>query len=500
MRIFDKVLIGGRWVTPRNEGHFDIVNPATEEVCGRIPRANAEDADEAVTAARAALVGWKLTPAAERGRCLRAIADEMDERAAELGDVIVEELGSPAAMTAQYMVGFPASTIRFYADLLIGGGFEFEHRIGNSIVVREPKGVVAAITPWNYPIHQITAKVGPALAAGCTVVVKPSCEVALSCFLFAEIAGRHLPPGVFNFLTGKGSEIGEVLATHPEVDMVSLTGSTDVGRRIMALAARTIKEVSLELGGKAANIILDDADPQVIRAGVHHAYTNAGQTCAAWTRMLVPRSMHDEACRIAKDVAENVIVAGDPRVAPSPGTTRMGPQVSRNQYDSVLGHIRMGIAEGATLVAGGLERPQGLERGFYVRPTVFGNVTPQMSIAREEIFGPVLTILPYENEEDAIRIANDTIFGLGGAIWSRDVERAMRVGRRIETGGIDINGGSFNTLAPFRGVKQSGIGAELGIYGLEEYLTTKSFQLPVDGKIAAYLEGRFDSRPGTSGS
>ena len=495
MRTFDRILIGGAWVAPHGSGHFDIVNPTSEEVCGRIPRADAVDADLAVRAARAALLDWKLTPPAERGRCLRAVADEMDARAAELGDVIVEELGSPAAMTAQYMVGFPASTIRFYADLLTGGGYDFEERIGNSVVVREPKGVVAAITPWNYPIHQITAKVGPALAAGCTVVVKPSCEVALSCFLFAEIAGRHLPPGVFNFLSGKGSEIGEAMATHPEVDMVSLTGSTEVGRRIMALAAQTIKEVSLELGGKAANVILDDADPAVIRAGVHHAYTNAGQTCAAWTRMLVPREMHAEACRIARDVAENVIIAGDPRQAPAPGTTRMGPQVSRHQYDSVREHIRRGIEEGATLVAGGLDRPPGLERGYFVRPTVFGDVRADMSIAQEEIFGPVLTILPYEDEADAVRIANSTIFGLGGAIWSKDVDRAMRVGRLIDTGGIDINGGAFNTIAPFRGIKQSGIGCELGVHGLEEYLTTKSFQLPVDGKIAAYLEGRFESRP-----
>lgn len=493
MRSFELILIDGKWVTPQGVGHFEIVNPTTEKVCGRIPRADVQDVDLAVRAARKALLGWKLTPPQERGLCLKAIADEMDARAAELGDVIVEELGSPVAMTAQYMVGFPASTIRFYADLLIGGGFEFEQRVGNSVVVREPKGVVAAITPWNYPIHQITAKVGPALAAGCTVVVKPSSEVALSCYLFAEIAGRHLPPGVFNFLSGKGSEIGEAMATHPEVDMVSLTGSTNVGRRIMALAAQTIKEVSLELGGKAANVILDDADPAVIRAGVHHAYTNAGQTCAAWTRMLVPRSMHEAACRIAKDVAENVIIAADPRTPPAEGTTRMGPQVSRHQYDSVREHIRRGVEEGATLIAGGLDAPEGVTSGYFVRPTVFGNVTPEMSIAQEEIFGPVLTILPYEDEEDAIRIANSTIFGLGGAIWSKDVDRAMRVGRRIDTGGLDINGGAFNTVAPFRGIKQSGIGCELGVYGLEEYLTTKSFQLPVDGKIAAYLEGRFET-------
>lgn len=493
MHVFDKILINGQWVKPELSGCFEIVNPHTEEVCGTIPDSSTGDLDRAAQAARGALEAWKLTPAAERGACLRAIADEMDSRKDELGAVIVEELGAPAAMTAQYMVGFPASTIRFYADLLCNGDFAFEERIGNSLVVREPRGVVAAITPWNYPIHQITAKVGPALAAGCTVIVKPSREVALSCFLFAEIAGRHLPPGVFNFISGRGSAIGEAMATHPDIDMVSLTGSTDVGRRTMALAAESIKDVSLELGGKAANVILDDADPEVIRAGVHHAYTNAGQTCAAWTRMLVPRSMHDEACRIAKDVAENVIIPGDPREAPSSGTTRMGPQVSAAQYESVLSYIRKGMEEGATLVAGGLEAPEGLDKGYYVRPTVFAGVTPDMTIAQEEIFGPVLTIMPYEDEEDAIRLANSTIFGLGGAVWSADVDRAVRVGRRIDTGGIDINGGVFNPIAPFRGVKQSGIGAELGVYGLEEYLMTKSFQFPVDGKIAGYLEGKFES-------
>ncbi|MFT5041473.1 MAG: acyl-CoA reductase-like NAD-dependent aldehyde dehydrogenase [Hyphomicrobiaceae bacterium] len=493
MHVFDKILINGNWVTPELSGCFEIVNPTTEAVCGTIPDSSVADLDRAVMAARGALQDWKLTPPAERGRALNAIADEMDARAEELGAVIVEELGAPAAMTAQYMVGFPASTIRFYGDLLCNDGFAFEERINNSLVVREPRGVVAAITPWNYPIHQITAKVGPALAAGCTIVVKPSREVALSCFLFAEIAGRHLPPGVFNFISGRGSTIGEAMATHPEVDMVSLTGSTEVGRRTMALAAESIKDVSLELGGKAANVILDDADPSVIRAGVHHAYTNAGQTCAAWTRMLVPRSMHDEACRIAKEVAETIIVPGDPCVAPDAGTTRMGPQVSKGQYDSVISYIRKGIEEGATLVAGGVEPPQGLEQGYFVRPTVFGNVVPEMTIAQEEIFGPVLTIMPYDDEDDAVRIANSTIFGLGGAVWSGDVDRAVRVGRRIDTGGIDINGGVFNPIAPFRGVKQSGIGAELGVYGLEEYLLTKSFQFPVDGKIAGYLEGKFDS-------
>jgi acyl-CoA reductase-like NAD-dependent aldehyde dehydrogenase len=492
MRVFERILIDGEWRTPHGAGHHDVVNPTSEEVCGRIPNADAEDVDRAVRAARAALVPWKLRAPRERGEALLAIAAEMDARRQELGDVIVEELGAPAAMTAQYMVGFPASTIRFYGELLAGEKYAFEQQIGNSHVIQEPKGVVAAITPWNYPIHQITAKVGPALAAGCTVVVKPSPEVALSCFLFAEIAGRALPPGVFNFVSG-GAAVGEAMVGHPDVDMVSFTGSTEVGRRVMALAARTVKFVSLELGGKAANLILDDADPDVIRAGVNHAYTNAGQTCAAWTRMLVPRALHEQACRVAKHAAEQVIVPGDPRVPPAPGTTRMGPQVSRRQYERVLGYIRRGIEEGATLVAGGPGRPPGLERGYFVRPTVFGDVRPEMTIAQEEIFGPVLTILPYEDEEDAIRIANSTIFGLGGAIWSRDVDRALRVGRRLDTGGIDVNGGTFNPVAPFCGVKQSGIGCELGVAGLEEYLVPKSFQLPIGGQRAAYLEGKYES-------
>jgi betaine-aldehyde dehydrogenase len=488
MHTHDRIFVGGEWVEPEGRGHFEIVDPTTEEVCGRIPRASAADADRAVRAARRALTAWKLLPPKQRGEHMLRIADLMQQRAGALADLIVEELGAPAGMTAQYMVGFPANTIRFYAELLIGGGFEFEERIGNSLVVKEPKGVVAAITPWNYPIHQITAKIGPALAAGCTVVVKPSEVVALSCFGFAEcVADAGLPPGVFNFLSGDGREVGEALVRHPEVDMVSFTGSTAVGRSLMALAAQTVKDVSLELGGKAASIVLDDADPGAVAAGVHHAYVNSGQTCAAWTRMLVPRAMHDEACRIARETVERRIEAGDPRVPPPAGKTRIGPVVSRRQWERVRDYIRVGLEEGATLVTGGLARPVGLERGFFVAPTVFGNVRPSMRIAQEEIFGPVLTILPYEDEEDAIRIANGTIYGLGGAIWSRDVERALRVGRRIDSGGLDINGGTFNQLAPFRGVKQSGIGCELGVYGLEEYLGPKSFQLPIDGKQAHYL-------------
>jgi betaine-aldehyde dehydrogenase len=487
MLSFDRVLIDGQWVRPHGVGHFDVVNPTTEEVCGRIPACDAEDADRAVGAARRAFTGWKLTPPKRRGELLLAIADAMDARAKELADLIVEELGAPAGMTAQYMVGFPANTLRFYGELLVHEKFAFEERIGNSLVWKEPRGVVAAITPWNYPIHQITAKVGPALAAGCTVVVKPATDVALSCFRFAELAqAAGLPPGVFNFLSGGGPEVGAPLVRHPDVDMVSFTGSTAVGRATMAAAAATVKDVSLELGGKAASVVLDDAPPEAIPAGVRHAYVNCGQTCAAWTRMLVPRARHDEACEIARRTVLETIEVGDPRVPPPAGKTRLGPLVSARQFERVRGYIQSGIDAGATLVTGGLERP--FPRGYFVAPTIFGDVRPELAIAQEEIFGPVLTILPYDDEEHAIRLANSTIYGLGGAIWSRDVARALRVARRIDSGSMDINGGLFNQLAPFRGMKQSGIGAELGVYGLEEYLGPKALQLPIDGEIAHYLK------------
>jgi aldehyde dehydrogenase (NAD+) len=489
MWTFDKLYIAGEWRASRNRELAEVVNPATEEVVGKVAQADRDDVDQAVRAARAALTSWKLTPAKERGRIMLRIAELMDQHAEELAEMIVSELGSPIAMTKQYMVGFPANTIRFYANLLVEGKHAFEERIGNSLIVKEPRGVVALITPWNYPIHQITAKLGPALAAGCTVVVKPANDAIVSCFRFAElVAEAGLPRGVFNFLAGDGPSIGSALASHPEVDMVSFTGSTQVGRDIMARAASTVKPVSLELGGKAANLVLDDADKSVVSAGVLHAYVNAGQTCAAWTRMLVPRSWRDEVIARVKQTVENTIEVGDPRTPPSPGKSRLGPLVSKRQHERVLSLIQRGLDEGATLVTGGPRRPERFPRGYYVAPTVFADVTPDMSIAQEEIFGPVLTILTYEDEEDAIRIANGTIYGLGGAIWSSDPERALRVGRRLDTGTLDINGGLFNQLAPFGGVKQSGIGRELGVYGLEEYLVPKSFQLPIDGQMAHYLK------------
>jgi betaine-aldehyde dehydrogenase len=473
MIVFDKFLVDGRWVKPHGSGSFDVHDASTEEVMGRIPDGSPEDVDAAVAAARVAFEGWAQSEPKQRAEHLRRISEGIRARKRELVEVIIGELGAPRPMTEQFMVDFPANTLQFYADLL--GEYAFEERIGNSLVIKEPVGVVGAITPWNYPLHQIAAKVGPALAAGCTVVLKPSEVVPLSCFMFAEIVQQSgLPPGVLNFLTGYGPVVGEAIARHPDVDMVSFTGSTAAGRRVAELAAATVKKVSLELGGKSANLILDDADfEKAVRTGVGHAYINSGQTCASWTRMLVPRARHDEAVRIAKQEAESITV-GDPRS----GQFRLGPLVSQRQLERVRGYIRKGIEEGATLVTGGLEKPRGLERGYYVRPTVFADVESGMTIAQEEIFGPVLTIIPYQDEDDAVRIANDTIYGLGGAVWSRDLARARRVARRIRTAQLDINGAPFNPIAPFGGCKQSGTGRELGRYGLEEYLEPKALQLP----------------------
>ncbi len=472
MLVFEKFLIGGRWVAPHGAGWFDVHDASTEEVVGRVPAGDDVDADHAARAARGAFERWALAKPKDRAEALRSIADGVLARRKDLVEVIISELGAPRPMTEQFMVDFPVSTIRFYADLL--GEYSFEERIGNSLVIKEAVGVVAAITPWNYPLHQIVAKVGPALAAGCTVVVKPSEVVPLSCFMFAEIVDRAgVPPGVFNFLTGAGPVVGEALAKHPEVDMVSFTGSTAAGRRVAELAAATVKKVSLELGGKSANVILDDADfEKAVRAGTGHAFINSGQTCASWTRMLVPRARHDEAVRLAKEEAESFTL-GDPRS----GSFRYGPLVSKAQQERVRAYIRSGLDEGAKLVTGGPEQPAALPKGYYVKPTVFADVSSQMRIAQEEIFGPVLTIIPYNDEEDAIRIANDTIYGLGGAVWSRDLERAKRVARRIRTAQLDINGAPFNPIAPFGGCKQSGNGRELGRYGLEEFLEPKALQL-----------------------
>lgn len=472
MKTFDRIYVGGAWVPSEGTGALEVVNSATEEVMGRIPDGVAADVDRAVAAAREAFEPWAARPREERAAFVRALSAGITARQEELARTIACEVGMPLPMATAIQVGLPATVMGSFAQIV--ESYAFEETVGNSLVVREPVGVVGAITPWNYPLHQIVGKIAPALAAGCTVVLKPSEIAPLNAFLLAEIVHEaKLPPGVFNLVSGTGPVVGEAIATHPGVDMVSFTGSTRAGKRVAELAAATVKRVALELGGKSASILLPDADfAKAVRTTVNNCFLNSGQTCSAWTRMLVPRGRHDEAAELAKTAAEKLTV-GDPLG----GSAKLGPLVSSAQRERVRGYIRKGIEEGAKLVTGGAEPPEGLAKGYYVRPTVFAAVTPSMTIAKEEIFGPVLSILPYDDEEEAVRIANDTVYGLAGGVFSADVERAKRVARRIRAGQIDVNGGRFNPLAPFGGFKQSGSGREFGKWGLEEFLEVKSLQV-----------------------
>ncbi|WP_149135887.1 aldehyde dehydrogenase family protein [Cupriavidus campinensis] len=468
----DKLFINGKWIQPHGSGLIDVIHSATEAVMGKIPEGDARDAEDAIAAARAAFDGWSNTPSAVRAGYIRKIAEGLKDRTEELAQLIAGEVGMPIKLARAIQVGGPVYNWGQAASLL--EQFQFEEQVGNSLVVREPVGVVAAITPWNYPLNQITLKVAPALAAGCTVVLKPSEVAPLNAFVLAEvIEAAGLPPGVFNLVTGYGPIVGEVLASHPEVDMVSFTGSTRAGKRVSELAAQSVKRVALELGGKSASVILDDADlPQAVKGTISACFLNSGQTCSAHTRMLVPRARYDEVKAIVAKVVENFTL-GDPLAE----TTRLGPLISAVQKERVTGYIRRGLEEGAELLAGGPDAPEGLGKGFFVKPTVLGNVDPKATVAQEEIFGPVLTVICYDTEEDAVRIANDSVYGLGGGVWSGDEARAIRVARRIRTGQVDINGGPFNMNAPFGGFKQSGNGREAGKYGLEEFLEYKSLQL-----------------------
>ena len=467
-----KLYINGAWVAPDGKGEIAVRSASTEEVIGRVPEGSVRDLNAAVRAARAALPGWMAVPPAQRGAFLKAIHNELKARSEEIGKIIAGEVGMPLKLATRIQVGSPIAIFAMYAGM--AGQFEFESRIDGSLIVREPVGVVAAITPWNYPLHQIAAKIAPALAAGCTVVLKPSEVAPLNAFALADaIHDAGLPPGVFNLVSGHGTVVGEAMATHPDVDMVSFTGSTRAGKRVAELAAHSVKRVALELGGKSASIVLEDADlAAAVRGTVNACFLNSGQTCSAHTRLLVPESRYAEAAKLAVEAAASFTV-GDP----FGGSAKLGPLISAVQRERVRDYIRTGIDEGAELLIGGAEAPEGLDKGYYVKPTVFGRVDPHATIAQEEIFGPVLAIITYKDEDDAVRIANDTLYGLAGGVWSKDPEHALSVARRLRTGQVDINGAPFNFLAPFGGFKQSGRGRELGREGLEEYLEYKAIQI-----------------------
>lgn len=453
--------IAGQWRPAATQDTTPVVNPADEQVIAHVPAGTAEDVAAAVRAAREALPGWRATPPAERAARLAAIRDGLVARKAEIAGTVAAELGAPLPFAEAVHTGVPILVAGSYAEL--AATHPFEEKVGNSTVHCEPVGVVGAITPWNYPLHQIVAKVAPALAAGCTVVLKPAEDTPLTARLFAGIVhDAGLPAGVFNLVTGLGPVAGQALAEHDGVDLVSFTGSTAVGRRVGAIAGAAVKRVALELGGKSANVILPSADlARAVNVGVANVMANSGQTCSAWTRMLVHTSQYDEAVRLA------ALAAGK-------YAERIGPVVSERQRDRVRGYIDRGVAEGARLVAGGPEAPR--ERGYYVRPTVFADVTPDMTIAQEEIFGPVVSLIRYADEAEAETIANGTVYGLAGAVWAADDAEAVAFARRLDAGQVDINGGGFNPLAPFGGYKQSGVGRELGRHGLAEYLQTKSLQ------------------------
>lgn len=466
---FKNFYIDGKWVAPAVPKEFKVINPATEDVAGVISLGSAKDVDLAVAAARRAFDSYSQTSRAERRELLERILAGYTKRYAEIGDAIRDEMGAPTKLAQGSQAGIGVGHLKAMIDLL--PNFQFEQRHGPSRLVLEPVGVCALITPWNWPINQVAAKVVPALAAGCTMVLKPSEFSPFSAMIWAEILHEAgVPHGVFNLINGTGPEVGPALAGHPDVDMVSFTGSTRAGTDVARTAAATVKRVHQELGGKSPNVLLDDADfERAVKASVMHVFQNSGQSCNAPTRMLVPAEKLELVESIARKVAEKVLV-GDPKSK----DTQLGPVVSKVQFDRVEGFIAKGIAEGAKVVAGGEGRPEGLTHGYYVKPTIFSNVRNDMVIAREEIFGPVLCILPYKNEEEAIRIANDTPYGLAAYIWSGDLARAARVGKRIRAGQVTINGAQGDMNTPFGGFKMSGNGREWGEHGLRDFLETKA--------------------------
>ena len=460
--------INGQWVDPVTPKTLEVINPATEQAYTKISVGSAADVDRAVAAARAAFPSFSATDKATRLRLLKRILAIYNERAEDIAQAVSDEMGAPLAWARDAQTW--AGRVHLEATIAALESYEFEHQRGTTRVVKEAIGVVALITPWNWPLNQIVCKVAPAIAAGCTMVLKPSEIAPISGILFSEIMhAAGTPPGVYNMVNGDGPSVGQVMAGHPGVDMVSFTGSTRAGIIVAKTAADTVKRVAQELGGKSPNIILADAELEpAVRKGVEACFANAGQSCDAPTRMLVHRSQHEAALAIAKAAAETQKV-GDPR-APD---TVLGPVISETQFNKIQRLIETGIKEGATLVTGGTGRPAGLERGYYVRPTVFGNVTRDMTIAREEIFGPVLAILPYDNEEQAIEIANDTVYGLAAYVQSGDLPHARAVARRMRAGQVNVNYPDWDTFAPFGGYKQSGNGREYADWAIHDFVEVK---------------------------
>jgi aldehyde dehydrogenase (NAD+) len=464
-----KFYIDGQWVEPITPNLFNVINPAVEDVAGQISLGSSADVDRAVTAAKRAFATFSQTGKEERLALLQRIIDSYKARFEELASAMTLEMGSPITFSREVQATNALGHFKQMIEVL--KSYELERFMGDTLIRREPIGVCGLITPWNWPLNQITSKLAPALAAGCTVVLKPSEIAPLSAIIFAEVLHEAgVPKGVFNLVNGDGPTVGEAISRHPDIDMVSFTGSTRAGILVAKAAADTVKRVAQELGGKSANIILPDADlAKAVPAGVLRCFTNTGQSCQAPTRMLVHRSQRDEAVAIARQAVETVRI-GDPLDA----KTTMGPLVSKAQFDKVQGLIERGIQEGATVVCGGAGRPAGFNRGYFVRPTVFADVTSDMTIAREEIFGPVLSMLSYENEEQAVEMANATTYGLAGYVQSGDIAHARRIGAQLRAGRIYLNGAPANQSAPFGGYKQSGNGREHGVFGFEEFLEVKA--------------------------
>lgn len=466
---FRKFYIDGRWVDPIEGREFQVVNPATEQVAGVISMGGRKDVDAAVAAAKRAFDSYSRTTGSERRALLEKILTGFNARAEEVAKAISTEMGAPMKLAREGQAG--SGPFHIGAMLEVLKDFQFEEKQGQNTLAYEPVGVCALITPWNWPMNQIAAKVVPALAAGCTMVLKPSEYAPFSAMLWAEILhDAGVPPGVFNLINGEGAVVGAALSSHPDIDMVSFTGSTRAGTEVARSAAATVKRVHQELGGKSPNVLLDDVDfEKVVKSSIMRLVSNSGQSCNAPTRMLVPAAKLAEVEAIAKRAADSVVV-GDPE---SPNTA-IGPLVSKIQFDRVQGYLKKGIEEGAKLVTGGPGRPEGLSKGYYVKPTVFSNVRNDMTIAREEIFGPVVSIIPYDTEEEAIRIANDTPYGLAAYVWGKDMDRVRRVSSRIRAGQITINGARADAHTPFGGFKQSGNGREWGEHGLRDFLEVKA--------------------------